>query len=103
MAHILLRFQLRHEDGVWIGDCVDLDVSSFGSDIDEAFANALDAAIALLNTLEALDDRERFFIEHGVALIAGAPTNDKTVEIPSRTGEDGYFRTGPVGLLAGVG
>lgn len=103
VAHVFLTYRLWREDATWLAECIDLGVPSCGATIDDAFDGALDATIAYLNTLEATGDREAVFAERNVPIGEGAPSADFSVSIPSRQEIDGYYRSGPVGLLVSGG
>lgn len=86
LGYVVLRFRLHRETAHWVGECIDLGISSFGATIDEAIEATEEAATLYLDTLESEGERERFFLEHGITLHAALPVPD-TITFEMHPGE----------------
>lgn len=84
--YIALTMEFRKEGDVWTGMCTELGTAADGDTFEEAVA-ALEEMVTLhLNTLEDVDECERFLKEHGVRIHNTKPrtpgrisvTNDPT-------------------------
>lgn len=75
---IVLTIRIHREDEHYVAQCIELDVSSFGSTIDDALAMIRDAVHVHLNALEAEGEREREFAARGIAILPGSPDEGDT-------------------------
>ena len=66
---IELSLRVYREDGQWVAECDELDVSSCGDSVEEALENIHDAIVVYLTTLEAEGELERVFAERGIRLL----------------------------------
>ena len=71
--YISLTFQFHKEDEVWVGECVELGTSTFGSTLEETEKELIDLVTLHLNTLEDLNERDRFFSENGIQIYYNKP------------------------------
>jgi predicted RNase H-like HicB family nuclease len=74
--HVLLTFrayQAADGDAAYESQCDELDVASCGDTVAEALANAVEATLLYLNTLEELGQRRRVFDELGIDFDRGMP------------------------------
>ena len=76
VAHVVLTFRAFWDEFAYVAECMELDVSSFGASLEEAFSAALEATVAYLDALEDEGVREQVFAEKGIPLYLGAPGDD---------------------------
>lgn len=88
LRHIIVTFRAVHDDetGQYVARCEELEVSTFGPTIEEAFAELNDAVVLYLNTLEEVGERERTFQERGIVLLTD-PNNVSEISIHARPEE----------------
>lgn len=77
---ITLRLEAEREDDLYVAHCPDLDVSSYGDTIEDAFAHLEQAILLYLDTIEEDGDRERVFAERGLGIVSRSCGT--TVRIP---------------------
>lgn len=65
---ITLRLEVEREDDAYVAHCPDLDISSYGDSVDDAFAHLRDAITLYLDTIEEDGERERVFRERGITV-----------------------------------
>ncbi|MGD9891260.1 MAG: type II toxin-antitoxin system HicB family antitoxin [Dehalococcoidia bacterium] len=88
-GYVLLTFKVHEEDGLYVSECEELDVASFGETIEETFNSLEDAVTVYLSALEDEGERERVFAERGIMIIPGQPEPDgEAVTILARPRED---------------
>lgn len=87
-GYILLTFKVHEEDGHYVSECDEFEVSSCGETIEEAFDALEDAVILYLTTLEEEGERERVFTERKIDVISGDPPHDAPeIEVRARLNE----------------
>jgi predicted RNase H-like HicB family nuclease len=100
-GYILLTFKVHEEDGLYVSECEELQVASFGDTIEEAFNALEDAVIVYLNALDDEGDRERVFAERGIEIIPGQPElNGEAVPVLARPHE--YVSPHPMRIPTGA-
>jgi predicted RNase H-like HicB family nuclease len=65
---ITLRLEAWREDDLYVAHCPDLDISSYGDTVEDAFAHLKDAIFLYLETIEQDGERERVFRERGIEI-----------------------------------
>jgi len=75
MEFITLTFVAHREGEYFVSECRELGTSSFGSDVDEAFNNLLDATKVYLDTLEDLGESHRVLEQKGVRIYEYEPAD----------------------------
>ena len=63
---VTLTLRFTREDNKWVGVCVELGTSTFGSDFERVTADLEKLVTEHLNLLEEAGERERFFVENGI-------------------------------------
>ena len=63
---ITLRLEAEREEDLYVAHCPDLDLSSYGDTLEEAFAHLNDAVLLYLDTIEEDGERDRIFRERGI-------------------------------------
>jgi predicted RNase H-like HicB family nuclease len=69
LKYIQLTMVYHKEDGQWVGECKELGTSAFGDSIEEVETELAELVELHLNTLEELNEREKFFKEQGITII----------------------------------
>jgi predicted RNase H-like HicB family nuclease len=64
--YILVKVEIRQEDGQYAAYCPDLGTASCGDTIEEASKNMEEAVLVHLSALEELGEREDFFRRHNI-------------------------------------
>lgn len=77
---VTLRFEAEREDDLYVAHCPDLDISSYGDTIEDAFARLQDAVSLYLETIEEDGERERIFRERGIS-VEGRPHDSYVVNV----------------------
>ena len=65
---VTLRLEVEREDDVYVAHCPELDVSSYGDTVEDAFDHLKDAIVLYLDTIEQDGERERIFRDRGISL-----------------------------------
>jgi predicted RNase H-like HicB family nuclease len=86
-GYILVRIRVWPEDEKFVGECVELDVSSFGDTVDDAIRMTLEATELYLETIDDLGERERLFAEKGVTFYSAEPPPGTEVYVTVHPGE----------------
>jgi predicted RNase H-like HicB family nuclease len=73
MEYVILTFVVEREGEYHVSKCLELGTASFGSSIDEALDNLMDATEVYLNTLEDLGECRRVLKEKGVGIYSYEP------------------------------
>ena len=73
MEYIILTFMVEPEGEYQVSKCLELGTASFGSDIEEALDNLMDATQVYLNTLEDLGECRQVLKEKGVRVYSFEP------------------------------
>jgi len=73
MEYIILTFMVEPEGEYQVSKCLELGTASFGSDIEEALDNLMDATQVYLNTLEDLGECRHVLKEKGVRVYSYEP------------------------------
>lgn len=85
--HVPLTLRAHQEGGQWASFCEELAVHSCGDSIEEALANAVEATMLYLNTIEDLDQRREVFRKRGIKPELGWPREDDAETHRLREGE----------------
>lgn len=86
-GHVLLTIRVREEDGSFVGECVELDISSCGDDINEAFRATLEATALYLERLDVNGERDWVLPERHVKVYDAIPPDDFSVGVTAHPGE----------------
>lgn len=86
-GYVVLTFRIREDDGYFVGECTELDVSSFGTTVDEALRATGEAVCAYLDGLDDVDERERVFAERGITMYQTEPADDVDIKVLAHPGE----------------
>ena len=73
MEFITLTFVAHREGEYFVSECRELGTSSFGSEVDEAFDNLLEATALYLETLDELGETHRVLDDKGVRVYEYEP------------------------------
>ncbi len=73
--YIVLTLRAFEEDGVFVSECVELQIASQGDSPEEAIANAREATDLYLETIADLGEQERVFRERGIRVLHAMPEN----------------------------
>jgi predicted RNase H-like HicB family nuclease len=73
LGYVVLTFKVYPEDDVFVGECVELDVSNFGDTLEEALKATLNATELYLETLDEIGERERLFKERDIEFSSSEP------------------------------
>lgn len=76
-GHIVLTFHVFPEDGRFVADCTELQISSFGETEEEALRAGLDAVGLYLHTITEIGDVGRVFGERGIKIHPGHFPDDE--------------------------
>ena len=87
-GYIVLTLEFRNEGEQWTAYCEELGTASFGPSLAEADKRIKEAIFLHLNTLEDVDERERFFAENGITIHIEKP---KEVSIKTPFGDDEIY------------
>lgn len=71
-GYVVLTFKFHKLGKRWTAQCEELGTATFGRSLYEAGKKLREAVLLHLNTLEEVGERERFFQEHGIELVASA-------------------------------
>lgn len=80
----------QEKDKRWVAECIELGTSSFGDTLGEAEETIRDMIKLHLNTLEDVDERERFFKEHHIKIYKTKPPAE--VRIPRAIIKESFVR-----------
>lgn len=86
-GHVLLTFRVHEEEGGFVGECVELGVTSCGDDVDEAFRATLEATALYLERLDANGERDWVLPERNVKVYDAIPSDDFSVGLTAHPGE----------------
>jgi len=89
--YIALTFQFQKEGRRWVGICQEMGTSTYSRSLPETEKHLLEAVCLHLNTLEDVDERERFFKENGIKTYAVKPTHE-TIRVAFSGGGNTYIR-----------
>ena len=67
--YIKLTLVYHKEGQQWVGECQELGTSTFGDSFEEVETELIELVELHLNTLEGLNERERFFKEQGIEIL----------------------------------
>ena len=91
-GYIIVTVIYRKEGRRWTAQCVELGTATFGRSLNEA-KRRIDEAISLhLNTLEDVNERERFFKEHNIIFYFTKP-KPKSIPISIPLSEEVFAQT----------
>lgn len=88
-GYIVLRFR-AHRDGetsLYEGECMELEVTSFGETLDDALRSTMEATALYLETLDGLGEREKLFANKGIVIYPGDPGAELQVPMTGHPGE----------------
>jgi len=83
-GYIVLTFEFRKEGKRWVAHCEELGTATFGRSIPEAERKLKEAVLLHLNTLQDVDETERFFKEHSIKFHRTRPTKVVNIRAPIR-------------------
>ena len=83
-GYIVLTFEFRKEGKRWVAHCEELGTATFGRSIPEAERKLKEAVLLHLNTLQDVDETERFFKEHSIKFHRTRPTKVFNIRAPIR-------------------
>ena len=66
VGSVTLTFRFTKEENKWVGVCVELGTSTFGSNFERVAADLETLVAEHLDLLEEAGERENFFIENGI-------------------------------------
>ena len=81
-GYITITFQFRKEGRRWVACCDELGTATFGRSIPEAERKLKEAVVLHLNTLEDVNERERFFEQHSIKYYRTKPPAEFTIHAP---------------------
>lgn len=87
---VILTLALRHEEGCWTAECLELGTSTFADTLEEAQEAILEALQLHLQTLADVGELRRFFQKHHITFHSVRPSPRSEVRIP--LGEDTYYK-----------
>jgi predicted RNase H-like HicB family nuclease len=88
LGYVLLQFRVEQDDdGLFLGECIELGVSSCGDTLDEAVRATMEATAAYLESLDLAGEREAVFAERGVTLLPTVPDRSTEVHLVAHPGE----------------
>jgi predicted RNase H-like HicB family nuclease len=87
LGHVLLTFRVYPDDGAFVGECAELDVSSFGADPLAALEATLEATELYLERLDANGERDAVLSKKDVKVYDYAPSEDFSVGLTAHPGE----------------
>lgn len=93
VGYITLTLEAFPEGKAFVSRCRELDVSSCGDNIEQAFENLKDSVFTYLNAIEQLGDRERIFAEKGITI---DKTKPKTVPLASSSLPPNTYTSGAI-------
>jgi len=79
IGYIIVTVQFKKEGKKWVAECIELGTSTFGRSLKEAKKRLNEAIFLHLNTLEDVNERNRFFKENKIIFYLSPP---KTKSIP---------------------
>jgi len=84
LGHVVVQFKIAppDEDGLIVGECVELGTSSFGETLEEALNATVEATAAYLEALDDSGELERVLKERGVEFHPVAPADDEEQTVP---------------------
>jgi predicted RNase H-like HicB family nuclease len=83
VGYIILTIEFKNIDRRWTAHCIELGTATFGRSLNEAKKKIEEAILLHLNTLEDVNERERFFKEHGIKFYPVKPKDRKIpVSVP---------------------
>ena len=83
-GYITITLQFRKEGRRWVACCDELGTATFGRSIPEAERKLKEAIVLHLNTLEDVNERERFFEQHSIKFYRTKPPLEFTIHAPVR-------------------
>src|SRR5437867_3571974 len=84
VGYVILTLEFRKDGRRWLGRCRELTTSTFAATLDAARQELQELVLLHLNELEVVEERPRFFKEHGIALYAIEPTEvERTLSVSS--------------------
>ncbi|MEA4878874.1 hypothetical protein SDC9_42724 [bioreactor metagenome] len=93
VMYITLTHKIHKEGRLWVGICEELGTSAYGRTVDEVEEQLTEAVCLHLNTLEDVQESERFFKENNIVVHHIKPRQEK-VSITVDEASDGatFFR-----------
>lgn len=87
--HVVLTIRVHEEPPYFVGEAVELGISSFGETLDEALSMTLDAVCTHLNVLETQGLARRFLEDAGMKVHSARPAHEDvaSVNLQARPGE----------------
>lgn len=91
-GYILLTVKFQKEGKKWTVECIELGTATFGRSLKEAKKKIGEAILLHLNTLEDVNERERFFREHSI-ICYSSPPRLKSIPISVPLDENVYVQS----------
>ena len=91
---IALRLEAVREDDLFVATCPELDISSYGETVEDAFAHLKHAVLLYLDTIEEDGERDRIFRERGIVIEDRRATDYQTTVHPEVFATVSRFRVG---------
>jgi len=90
IGYVVLTYEFGREGRRWTAHCKELGTATFGRSLPEAQRRLKEVVELHLNTLEDVEERERFFREHNIkfheakpkSVMVSMPTNDASFVQP---------------------
>jgi len=79
-GYIILTIKFSKEGRRWLAECIELGTATFGRSLEEAKKRMDEAILLHLNTLEDVNERERFFKKHKIKFYSTKP-RPKTIQV----------------------
>jgi predicted RNase H-like HicB family nuclease len=81
-GYVILTLKFQKQGRRWTAYCDELGTATFGRSLPEADQRLKEAILLHLNTLEDVEERERFFKENNIELFHGKPKDNITICLP---------------------
>jgi len=91
---VTLRLEVEREEDLYVAHCPELDISSYGDTVEDAFDHLKDAIVLYLDTIEQNGERERIFRERGISVEDRVETSYRTTLSPDVYATVGRFPVG---------
>lgn len=81
---VVLTFQFqKEEDNRWTAECMELGTATYADNLDQAHKELVELVELHLNSLEEVNERERFFQEHNIQMYTIEPKSTTTIQAPT--------------------
>lgn len=90
-VYMILTVQFQKEGGKWTAECLELGTATFGRTLKEAKKRIREAIQLQLNTLEDVNELERFCRENNIIIYSSKPKT-KSIPISAPLNENAYVQ-----------